>query len=170
MMRAKLKVLAAVCLAVIFTTPLAGCGKPQTSNRQYSEDTQLYYQVLDGYKAAVIDRDFIGDLPQVTAWLDVVSAGAETQGYYEYIYADADSWDMFIFWPRQHMDDDLVPDFDTLRFSIEDGTVQLRFDSGGTGSAEILLLIQAPQYGPWPSASAVYIDDVEVMPRVILDW
>lgn len=169
-MRFKPNAFAALCLTAVMALSLGGCGAtPKTDRLLYSEATQLYYRELDGYQAAVIDRDFVADIPQVAEWLDGIPQGAETQGYYEYIYSDSDSWEMFILWPRNCMGEGLTPDFDSMRFAIEDGVVQLHFEGSiQTDGPDLLLMVQAPRHGTWPTASALYVDDFAVSPRVLL--
>lgn len=132
---------------------------PTISHSMYSDATGLHYQEWNGYQAAVVERDFIS-APRVLEWLDTLPAAAEGQGYYEFIYSDPDSWDMYIFWPAAGMAKNAAPAQGSMYFSISDSTVHLYFDSTSDAEpADVLLVVQAPMREAWPTGSAVHIGD-----------
>lgn len=154
------RALAGLCAVLALLT---GCGgKGRLSRPGYSEETRLHYQELAGYKAAVIDRSFI-TAPEVLAWLEGIQPAEGVPGYYGYIYADADSWDLFVYWPAAGMVGMIPPAPETMRFGLAEDMVQLYFDEGeAAGAQDMLVLVQAPARGSRPTGAALFVQGQRV--------
>ena len=125
---------------------------------KYSDETDKYYEETDsGYKAAFYKKDEIS-VKRISDWL--VSC-EPSDGYYQYIYSDPDSWDMFIYYSPGNVSFNN----DNLKFSV-DGTVvkvTVTNDSANQTSEDYTLIrIQAPLRGAWPTSSELYIDGSKI--------
>ena len=121
---------------------------------KYSDITKRYYEeTRHGYKAAFYDMSEI-DVEKIIDWL---ASCEQSEDYYQYIYSDPDSWDMFIFYAPP------INNFSNnqLRFFISGSTVNIFVENGYSAdiSADYMLIrIQAPKRGAWPSSSTLHVD------------
>jgi len=118
----------------------------------------MYYEETStGYKATTYEKSDI-TAEKVASWL---TACGKSEGYYQYIYSDPDSWDMFIYYS---------PDVGRIssngfKFSVVDSVVKVYVTNDGSTGAHadfILIRIQAPLRGAWPSTSELYVDDRKI--------
>ena len=129
---------------------------------KYSDVTDRYYEeTSDGYKAAFYDIEEIAqEIEVVKDWIDTCEPNGQ---YYDYIYADPDSWDMYIYYPANSSSDRV---YDSFKFSVVSGVVKVYVKSSeateGQSSQYVLIRIQAPQRGAWPNTSYLFIDDKQI--------
>jgi len=122
---------------------------------KYSDATGKHYEESNnGYKAAFYDKNEI-EPEKIKNWL---ASCEPAEGYYQYIYSDPDSWDMFIYYSPVN------GNFSgsNFKFSVDGSVVKVYVTNDGldnTSTDYILIRIQAPQRGVWPGASELYIDD-----------
>ena len=123
----------------------------------YSEATESdYEETASGYKAAFYYKREI-DIKAIENWL---SSCEPAEGYYQYIYSDPDSWDMFIYYSPENGSISV----DGFRFAVIDSVVKIDVQSdgsagtAGTAADYLLIRVQAPQSGAWPNTSELYID------------
>ena len=121
---------------------------------KYSESTEKYFEeTASGYKAAFYDKDEI-DVKTIENWL---SSCMPASGYYQCIYSDPDSWDMFIYYSPENSS--LIAN--GFRFAVVDSVVKINVQndsSAGAVTDYILIRVQAPLRGAWPNTSEFYID------------
>ena len=122
---------------------------------KYSESTARNYEgTASGYKAAFYDKDEI-DVKPIENWL---SSCTPADGYYQYIYSDPDSWDMYIYYFPENGSMSVTG----FRFAVVDSVVKIDVQndgSAGTVADYLLIRIQAPLRGAWPNTSELYIDN-----------
>ncbi|MCL1797979.1 MAG: hypothetical protein FWG24_06700 [Eggerthellaceae bacterium] len=154
-----------VCFSLAVS--LSGCRNIDDNNQtsdnlsttKYNETTNKYYEETDnGYKATYYEKDEITPTA-VAEWLSQCSSG---EYYHEYIYTDPESWDLFIYYSP---DKDEF-NFEDFKFSVTDSVVKIyATTNSSTQDAKkdyLLIRIQAPQRGPWPSASKLFVDDISI--------
>ena len=131
--------------------------EPQTEDlsiSKYSDITGKYYEENStGYKAAFYEKNEIG-IEKIENWL---TACETAEGYYQYIYSDPDSWDMFIYYSPENASF-CAYDF---KFSVDASVVNVYVsnDNSADFSADyILIRIQAPKRGVWPNSSELYVN------------
>ena len=138
----------------------AGSGRTGWSTTKYSAALSKYYEESpDGclgifYRIEEIESD------RIMRWLDSCHTG---DNYYEYVEADADAWNMFLYYPY----DDRVIQYNRFQFYIENAVVHLYLDSdqqaeptGQHGYA--LIRIQASPQGARPESLVLYVDQLFV--------
>jgi hypothetical protein len=129
------------------------------STTKYSEATVKYYEeTANGYKAALYGKDELV-AEKIKAWVDSCPSGEK---YYQYIYSDADSWDMFIYYFPAN--DELQ--YGGFNFSVDDSTVKINVTNDEPVNAVkadyILIRVQAPMRGSWPNSSELYINGEKI--------
>jgi len=121
---------------------------------------RVYEETSGGYRAAVYDAEEISG-ERVKQWIDACREG-DVQGFTFTIESDPDSWDMFIYYP--------VPDgayiSRSFRFCIEDQTVIVYLESADDATESpadyVLIRVQAPTWGAWPTTARLYLDQAPV--------
>ena len=143
-----------ILITLCLLSGLSGCDRDDgMSVTKYSQDTDKYYEeTADGYKAALYMLDEI-DNGHILNWLDGCGL---SDGYHQYIYSDPDSWDMYILYRPEG------PVYSySMRFKV-DGTVVMVYLTTGSpaqgSDGAVLVRIQAPLRGSWPTESRLYID------------
>ena len=155
-----IKRIAFLIIAITVCFLMNGCtsnsNEPDAINwsvSKHSEITGKEYEETQGYKAVFLTIDEI-TVDRIKEWIDSCDLN---DGYYQYIYADTDSWDMFIYYPRESSN--------IFKFHIADSCVNVYVEGGETSAENLdytLLLIQAPLKGAWPSSSRLFIDNEEI--------
>ena len=159
-----------LCLCLVFC--LTGCKRTTESQTvskpagevlsvtKYSDATGKYYEETEnGYKAAFYKKNDLSDIKKLDDWVNSCEASDK---YYEYVYSDPDSWDMYICYNPE------VKGFKNhnFKFSVVDQIVKIYMSSdGGTYIGDedfILIRVQAPYKGAWPVASELYLDGVKL--------
>ena len=150
-----------VSVAVCFL--INGCAsnsnEPETINwsvSMHSDITDRDYEEAQGYKAAFLSVEEL-TVDRVKDWIDSCDLNG---GYYHYINSDPDSWDMYIYYPCE------TNNSNTFKFYVADSCVNVYVESGNISAEErdyVLLLIQAPLRGAWPSSSRLFIDNKEIV-------
>ena len=167
-----------ICLIIVSGVFISGCKIKKNENRiemssindeiesnenlsitKYSDKTKRFFEeTKDGYKAAVLKIEDI-EVSRITEY--IVQCDKDT-GYYQYIYADPDSWDMFIYYPigkENYFQEE-------FKFLIEDGIVKIFLEKSTEESVHslpyILIRVQAPLRGTLPNASQMYVDNTEI--------
>ena len=135
---------------------------------KYSEITSKYYEeTSSGYKAAFYKKAEI-EIEEIKDWVDSCPSG---ENYYQYIYSDPDSWDMFIYYSPAN--DGFK--YSRVTFCVDDSTVKIyvtSIDSPYDVKTDyILIRVQAPIRGAWPNSSELYVNDekIEIKKRDLLD-
>ena len=123
---------------------------------EYSEMTDRYYEeTSSGYKAAFYEKDEI-EIEKIENWLTSCSSG---ENYYQYIYSDPDSWDMFLYYSPI----DSGIQYSGFSFTVDGSTVKIYMSNDGTPNDAnkdyLLIRVQAPLRGAWPNSSELYLDD-----------
>ena len=122
---------------------------------KYSESTARdYEETASGYKAAFYDKSEI-DVKAIENWL---SSCEPADGYYQYIYSDPDSWDMYIYYSPENGSMSAKG----FRFAVVDSVVKIQVQNDSladTAADYFLLRVQAPLRGAWPNTSELNIDD-----------
>jgi len=158
-------IIASICLCL--TLFVSGC-KNNADNDQISDDISItkysdatgkyYEETAGGYKAAFYEKDEIA-IERIENW---ISSCEPCDKYYQYIYSDPDSWDMFIYYSPKNG----VLSHNNFSFSTTDSIVSINVtsdDSEFDAQADYLLIrIQAPLRGVWPYASELYIDGAPI--------
>ena len=164
-----MKKVTALLLSSFLILFLSGCQeRPRISESMYSEITGLHYQELDGFKATVVERGFITS-PSVLEWLDSIELSNNESGYYQYIYSDPDSWDMFLFVPNSEVESGRYVSTESMRFTIVDNIIKIYFDTTEVGpGASIIVLVQAPMRGVWPNGSSINVAN-KMIPQISAD-
>lgn len=152
--------LVTLCMVLLL---FAGCQKQNLdeaaanwSTSRYSEATGKSYEETDnGYKGAFYCKEEMTN-DQMRDWMDACDANGQ---YFEYIWADSDSWDMFVYYPCEGMD----LEASELKFIVHDSIVKIYVEQDGEQNLEdpsdyILVRIQAPSRGVWPSSSELFVD------------
>ena len=126
---------------------------------KYSEITSKHYEVtLSGYNAAFYKKSEI-DAERIVTWLDSCEP---SEGYYQFIYSDPDSWDMFIYYSPEHG----LFSNDGFRFFMDGSGSILHIFVTNNESDEtddyMLIRIQAPLRGAWPNSSMLYLDSISI--------
>ncbi|MDR2547858.1 MAG: hypothetical protein LBC96_10250 [Lachnospiraceae bacterium] len=128
------------------------------SDSKYSEITSKHYEeTANGYKAAFYNKDEL-NVERIKDW--VVSC-EPSEEYYQYIASDPDSWDMYIYYSHGNS----IFGNNELKFNIEGSEVNLFVtsnDNESTTDDYILIRIQAPTRGVWPSSSTLYWNDQKI--------
>jgi len=133
------------------------------STSQYSEITGRYFEeTAGGFRAAFLSRDEI--VSEGTA--ASIAARLPGAGYYQYIVSDPASWNMFLY----YMPEGGLFGYYSFRFSVADSTVRVYVTADDSGSAffaeYLLILVQAPSRGVWPTGSVLYVDGERIERRV----
>ena len=126
---------------------------------KYSEATGKYYEeTANGYKAAFYTKEEI-TIEKSEDWL---ASCLSTGVYYQYIYSDPDSWDMFIYFPQSNGGNS----YNIFKFSVVDSIVNIYVTSDNsnqsTNADYFIIRVQAPLRGAWPNASELYIDGKKI--------
>ena len=126
------------------------------SETKYSEEVDRYYeQTPSGYRAAFYT---LGEVTVEEA-IDYFESVEDGDGYYQYTSIDPDSWSAFVYFP-------IIENVSHESFKIEfvDKTLKVYLTSDNTllDESYVLIYIDAPKRGDWPSNVEVYIDDVLV--------
>ena len=128
------------------------------SDTQYSSATGKHYEeTANGYKAATYEKYEI-EIEKINSW---ILSCAQAEGYYQFIYSDADSWDMFIYYSPYNMEFN-IKDF---KFSVDDSIVRVYVTSTESTDAStdyMLFRIQAPLRGVWPTSSELYLNGIQI--------
>ena len=125
---------------------------------RYSEITsRRYEETTTGYKAAFYEKSEI-DIARITDWLAVCESSAS---YYQLVYSDLDSWDMFLYYSPKN------GNFgnNDFKFFVDRSTVNIFVANGELSDTTVdylLIRIQAPSRGAWPSSSELYIDGKKI--------
>ena len=121
---------------------------------KYSDTTGKYYEeTAKGYKAVLYDKDEI-TIEKIGNWL---STCTPQNNYYQYIFSDPDSWDMFIYYSPTS---GLVSK-NSFKFSVDGSIVKIYVTTDGltdTSTDYMLIRVQAPLSVAWPNSSELYID------------
>jgi hypothetical protein len=110
-----------------------------------------------GYKTKILtEKDYKGTVVE-----DWIKESDTQNGYSEFVYSDPDSWDMFIYYPNINPElkyikykvdlkfvDSIVKVYLTVEDAVDDGEV----------IKDLVLRIQAPLRGAWPTESEVYLN------------
>jgi hypothetical protein len=159
------RLISAVLFIALIVLP-SGCGKGGNATgkiywslSKYSEITdKKYEETSQGYRAAFYTLDEIS-VDRIKIWLD----SCDQKGKYcQYIYSDPDSWDMFLYYQT-----DAKAQYDQMKFNVLKGCVNMHVKSSAASDAAIgqyymLLRVQAPLRGSWPTSSRLFIDDSEI--------
>ena len=149
-----------ICICLLFCTN--GCKNGVDDNHissslsvtKYSDTTGKYYEeTANGYKAAFYQKSET-NIERIETWL---ASCEPVEGYYQYIYSDPDSWDMFIY----YVSENVRFGGSNFKFLIDDSTVKVYVINGDSASAAadyILIRIQAPFRGSWPNSSELYVN------------
>ena len=143
-----------VCFVLLFG--LATCKNSMSATNFDTESEKNYEETADGYRGALYKKEEITAL-EVKTWLD----SCETEKkYYAYIWSDADSWDMFIYYAPGETKGY------NLKFKIKESTLQVYLTTDTKNSAErleyALVRVEAPRSGAWPTDSELYVDNVSI--------
>lgn len=102
-------------------------------------------------------------LDVITEWVGKCEA---VDGYYDYIYSDPDSWDIFLYIPNAQ---ELFGDIQNSNVEIEvtDSILKVYIDITDVStkekkSGELIIHLVAPLRGSWPIASELYVDGTRV--------
>ena len=158
--------------AVILCLTISGCATPETVPEQitysvskHNDATGKDYEEVQGYTAVLYSVDKI-TIDTIREWIDSRDLSG---GYHQYIYSDPDSWDMYIYYPSEAYGHSYK-----FIFYISDFCVNINVDSSvdldinytpiitPRDQDYILLRIQAPARGAWPSSSRLFIDSHEI--------
>ena len=123
---------------------------------KHSDVTDKDYEETQGYTAAFFSVEELA-VDKIKEWIDSCDLNGR---YYQYINADPDSWEMYIYYPCETNNN-----YNTFKFYIADSCVNVNVESGDISAGErdyVLLLIQAPSRGAWPSSSRLFIDNIEI--------
>ena len=147
----------AVCLLI------SGCAnkenEPEEINwsvSKHSDITEKDFEEVQGYKAAFFNTDEL-IVDRIKEWIDSCDLN---DGYYSFINSDPDSWEMYIYYPCKTNNN-----HNTFKFYVSESCVNVYVESIDTSVEKtdyILLLIQAPSRGAWPSSSKLFIDEKEI--------
>ena len=150
-----------MALAVCFLTN--GCANNTNESEEihwsvskHSDITDKDYEEVQGYQAAFLHIEEIM-VDRIKEWIDSCDLNGK---YYHYIYSDPDSWEMFIYYPCETNNYD-----NTLKFYLADSYVNVYVESGDISEKKldyVLLVIQAPLRGVWPSSSRLFVDNQEI--------
>jgi len=125
---------------------------------KYSDITSRYYEeIKNGYIAAFYEKSEI----EIQSIIDWLASCEKSENYYQFIYSDPDSWDMFVYY---HPENGFISN-NSFRFFIDDSTVNIfvtNEDSVDAVDDYILIRIQAPLRGLWPNSSTLYLDYVSI--------
>ena len=154
-----------ICLCLVLC--ISGCTSSiedksapnESSVSKYSEMTGRYYEeTSSGYKAAFYEKDEI-EIEKIENWLTSCSSG---ENYYQYIYSDPDSWDMFLYYSPI----DSGIQYSGFSFTVDGSTVKIYISNDGTpndvSNDYLLIRVQAPLRGAWPSSSELYVNDEKI--------
>ena len=126
----------------------------------YSEATGKHYEENNRYKAAFYEIEEI-TIEKILDWL----ASCEPDDkFYQYVYSDPDSFDMFIYYSPVSG----AAAYNSLKFFVSESTIFINMtkDKNAAGvnpaydkNADYFLIrVQAPQRGVWPNKSVLFID------------
>ncbi|MCL2544518.1 MAG: hypothetical protein FWE77_01220 [Clostridia bacterium] len=164
----------AAALCALLALALFGCGNRlfreepavHMSVSKYSDITERWFEeTADGYKSALYRIEEI-TVERISDWL----AAQEPSGQYvHYIYSDPDSWDLFVYYPLESTSERV---YDSFSFCVTEQTVKLYVKGRPAAgeerpSAYILIRVQAPLRGAWPSRSELYVDSAPITLRPI---
>jgi hypothetical protein len=125
---------------------------------RYSEITSKHYEeTANGYRAIFYSKGELG-IERIENWMASCEPSEE---YYQFICSDPDSWDMFIYYSLENSSFGN----NDLKFFVDGSKVNLFVtsnDIASTANDYILIRIQAPSRGVWPSSSALYLDGKKV--------
>lgn len=167
-----LKRLGILMTILLIATLISSCSSLE---KQSSDDGVP--NAVTGEQYAVIDKS-TGGISQYllnitnceAISLDVISEWVETcedvDGYYDYIYSDSDSWDIFLYVPHAQ---ELFGDIQNSDIEIEiiDNVLKIYIDTTNISrkekkSDELIIHFLAPVRGSWPRASELYIDGSQI--------
>jgi len=125
------------------------------STPRYSDITGSYFEeTANGYRAAFLSRNEI----QSERIANSINSRLSNGGYYQYTLSDPASWNMFIY----YIPEDGLFGYYSFRFSVIDSIVRIYVVSDESSSAYfsdyMLILVQAPRGGIWPSTSELYVN------------
>ena len=125
---------------------------------QYSSATGKHYEeTANGFKAITYEKYEI-EIEIINNW--IISC-EQAEGYYQFIYSDPDSWDMFIFYSPYNMGFSR----NEFKFSVDGSVVKIYVTSTESTDAStdyMLFRIQAPLRGVWPTSSELYLDGIQI--------
>ena len=121
---------------------------------KYSDITgKDYEETTEGYKAAFYTIDEIS-IDKIKDWIHSCNLNGK---YHQYIYSDPDSWDMYLYYPTESK-----MNYNKLKFYINDSCVNIYVESGDkleNTQKYVLIRVQAPHRGAWPSSSKLFVDN-----------
>lgn len=166
-------ILTAAVLLLILTCFSSCFSGAHSSSRLREPDFPKEYQVknhTDGEISAfglnIATADEMGEW--VSDWTDQVIPG---EGFQYYIYADPDSWDVYLYYPKKQGEIQLLSNENvSVEYSDHTLHVYVTFDSqkaipqdlGSTEETWILHLWALP-FGAWPSEIQLYYNDSEII-------
>ena len=152
---------AIIMTIIIVCISLFGCnnvsGSIKWSESKHSDTTGKNYEELQGYKAAFYSVEEITVDP-IKQWLESCDT---TTNHYQYANSDADSWEMYLYFPS-----DESTNYDKLKFYLDESGLNIHVQTNQATEKNqdyLLILIQASPRGPWPTAAKLFIDDIEIL-------
>ena len=155
-----------MCLCLMLC--VSGCKENIVNNNisddrsvtKYSEARGRYFEETpSGYKAGYYEKTEI-EAEKIKEWADSCPSG---ENYYQYIYSDPDSWDMFIYYSPAEGG----LQYSGFAFCIEGSTVKIYVTNTespyGVRTDYIFIRIQAPLRGSWPDSSELYVNDEKII-------
>ena len=134
---------------------LSGCGEVKDEK---VKDVKSYKSTI------LLKKDYKGS--KLEKWIE--SCGS-TGGYYEFINSDPDSWDVYIYYPN------INPKSEYITYKVdmkieennEDRILKVYLTKQNADSDEqvvkdLVLEVQAPLRGAWPTKSEIYLDGIQV--------
>ena len=156
-----------IILLLIVVTLISSCNKPHESIEtrdnmsvsKFSDATNRFYEETpDGYKAAFYEKSEI-TIKKILDWLESCEP---SEMYYQYIYSDPDSWDMFICYLYEGGEI-----YNSLMFRAENQVVKIYITHDKSlhnpeQNSPIIIRIQAPPRVLWPTSSELYVNDIKI--------
>jgi len=135
-----------------------GC-QNKLSVTSYSEATGKYYEeTANGYKAGFYEKDEIA-IEKIKDWVTSCPSGEK---YYQYIFSDPDSWDMFVYYSPANGE----LQYSGVNFSVDGSIVKIYVTNDDSPydvkTDYILIRVQAPLRGDWPSLSELYVNGEKI--------
>ena len=153
----------------LFLFIFSGCSISNNTPNAPSQTKEGKYEVIERstgrispYLLNITNCEDIS-LDPITEWVNQCEL---TDGYHDYIYADPDSCDLFLYIPNapeifgdiQNKDIEIEVIDNVLKIYVQTSGVTTREKSSG----ELIIHIKAPLRGAWPNASELFIDEKQI--------
>ncbi len=156
---------------IICSLVFSACSKHARNSRdvggQYFAEENQVKNYADGeispFGLNIAPADEMGDW--VIEWLSSVTVG---EGFQYYIYSDPDSWDVYLYYPKEQANIRKLTNED-VAVDYSDNVLKVYIDPVNTGSGNTeneqiwLLHFAAYPFGAWPSEVELYWDGREVL-------